>query len=191
MHEITRAAIEAVGPEQPSDWELRPENHIAALKDPVAAAPLVQLLKHPDLALIVQQYVSANRQAVAAQAAYKRCARLSAIGSFLAVVIASFMLLPRIGGMNDAAVTIAALAQFLLLVISFLASLWLAWRRPYHTWMRKRADAEIARIGLFRHVTTANSASQVMGLPVLPLQLEYFRRFHLDIQRLYYRQRGQ
>jgi len=53
MHEITRAAIAAVGPDQPSDWELRPANHIAALHDPVAAAPLLQLLKHPDLAPIV------------------------------------------------------------------------------------------------------------------------------------------
>jgi len=191
MHEITRAAIEAVGPDQPSDWELRPENHIAALKDPVAAAPLVQLLQSPDLAPIVHQYVVANRQAVAAQASYKRGARLSAIGSLLAVVIASIMLLPRIGGINDEAVTIAAIAQFLLLALSFLASLWLAWRRPYDTWMRKRADAEIARIQLFRQVTTANGARQATGLPVLALQLEYFRRFHLDIQRLYYRERGE
>ena len=191
MHEITRAAIEAVGPDQPSDWELRPESHSAALRDPVAAAPLVQLLQDPDLAPIVQEYASANRQAVAAQASYKRCARLSAIGSFLAVAIASFMLLPRIGGMNDEAVTIGALAQFLLLVLSFLASLWLAWRRPYTTWMRKRADAETARIRLFRQVTTTTGTSQAAGLPVLPLQLEYFRRFHLDIQRLYYGQRGE
>ena len=191
MHEITRAAIAAVGPDQPSDWELRPANHIAALHDPVAAAPLLQRLKHPDLAPIVHQYVSANRMAVAAQASYKRCARLSAIGSFLAVVIASFMLLPRIGGLGDEAVTIAALAQFLLLVLSFLASLWLAWRRPYATWMRKRAEAEIARIHVFRHVTTADGSGQATGLPILPLQLEYFRRFHLDIQRLYYGQRGE
>ena len=191
MHEITRAAIEAVGPDQPNDWELRPENHIAALNDPVAAASLVQRLRGPDLAPIVQQYVSANREAIAAQATYKRCARLSALGSLLAVIIASIMLLPRIGGISDEAVTIAAVAQFLLLVLSFLASLWLAWRRPHDTWMRKRADAELARIHLFRQVTTANGASQATGLPVLPLQLEYFRRFHLDIQRLYYGERGE
>lgn len=191
MQEVTMAAIEAVGADQPSDWELRPESHIAALKNPAAAAPLVKLLKNMDLVPIVNQYVSANREAVAAQATYKRYARLSAIGSLLAVVIASVMLLPRVGGIGDEIVTTAAVFQFVLLTLSIIASLWLAWRKPYDVWMRKRADAEIARIQLFRHVTTADGSREANSLPVLPLQLEYFRRFHLDIQRVYYRERGE
>jgi SMODS and SLOG-associating 2TM effector domain 3 len=191
MQELTMAAIEAVGADQPSDWELRPENHIAALKNPAAAAPLVELLKNTELVPLVNQYVSANRQAIAAQATYKRYARLSAMGSLLAVVIASIMLLPRVGGISDETVTTAAVLQFLLLLLSFITSLWLAWRKPYDVWMRKRADAEIARIQLFRHVTTANVSREANGIPLLPLQLEYFRRFHLDIQRVYYRERGE
>jgi hypothetical protein len=190
MHALSKAAIEAVGPDQPTDWELRPDKHIAALKDAAAAAPLVRLLESPDLVPIVDQYVASNRAAVLAQATYKRWARLSALASLLAVAIASIMLLPRVGGIDDATVTIAAVLQFLLLALSFLASLWLAWRRPYDAWMRKRADAETARIQLFRQVTMADVSGQLSGLPPLPLQLEYFRRFHLDIQRLYYRERG-
>jgi hypothetical protein len=190
MHALSKAAIEAVGPDQPTDWELRPDKHSAALKDAAAAAPLASLLQSPDLVPIVNRYVSCNRASMLAQAAYKRWAQLSAVASLLAVAIASVMLLPRVGGINDATVTFAAVLQFLLLAVSFLASLWLGWRRPYDTWMRKRADAETARIQLFRQVTMAEVSEQGGGLPILPLQLEYFRRFHLDIQRLYYRQRG-
>jgi hypothetical protein len=191
MHDITMAAIEAVGPDQPMDWELRPEKHVDSLKDRDAAAPLVKLLESPDLLSIADQYLVANRKALAAQASYKRCARLSAVGSLLAVVIASIMLLPRIGSINDEAVTIVVVAQFLLLLFSFLSSLWLTWQSPYSTWMRKRAEAEIARIQLFRFVTTSNGSGRGDSPPLLPLQLEYFRRFHLDIQRLYYRERGE
>lgn len=56
--------------------------------------------------------------------------------------------------------------------------------------MQRRATAETTRIGLFDRVLAAKEDSREGELPLLPLQLEYFRRYQLDVQRAYYRERG-
>ena len=73
---------------------------------------------------------------------------------------------------------------------SILASLWLGWSKPFEIWMQRRAEAETQRIRYFRRVAETDEAVREGELPLLPLQLEYFRRFQLDVQRLYYDKRG-
>ena len=80
--------------------------------------------------------------------------------------------------------------SFACLALSILASLWLGWSKPFDIWMRQRAEAETQRIKLFRRVIDAEEQARDGELPLLPLQLEYFRRFQLDVQRLYYDKRG-
>jgi hypothetical protein len=57
--------------------------------------------------------------------------------------------------------------------------------------MNKRAESEIARIELFNRIVHTHETSQGDELPLLPLKLEYFRRYQLDVQRRYYRGRGE
>ncbi|CAN0450398.1 unnamed protein product, partial [Phaeothamnion confervicola] len=53
-----------------------------------------------------------------------------------------------------------------------------------------RAEAETQRVRLFRSVMEADEPVHAGELPLLPLQLEYFRRFQFDVQRSYYLGRG-
>lgn len=190
MHELTAAAIEAIGPQRPVDWKLAPKTHAGSLKDSVNAGPLIRILQRPDLEQIIDAYEAADQAALVAQARYKRVARLAAIASFLAIALAAVMLLPRTGGVSEGMTTTAVGAQFVCLAVSMLASLWLGWRKPFEAWMQQRAEAETQRIRLFRRVTEADEPTNANELPLLPLQLEYFRRFQLDVQRLYYDKRG-
>lgn len=190
MHELTAAAIDAIGAEPPSGAKLEPKSHVSTLRNQLKAAPLVRILQRPEFDQLCDAYETADREALAAQTRYKRAARLAAVASFLAILIASVMLLLRPGVLPPMVASTVLGAQFACLVVSILASLWLGWRRPYDSWMQHRAEAETQRIRLFRRIVETDEDVHSGELPVLPLQLEYFRRFQLDVQRIYYNSRG-
>ena len=52
--------------------------------------------------------------------------------------------------------------------------------------MKERAIAELARVKLFNDLMEANEEPRNGELPLLPLKLEYFRRYQFDVQRRYY-----
>jgi hypothetical protein len=54
----------------------------------------------------------------------------------------------------------------------------------FERWKARRAEAELARLRYFEIVTRERELSEPL------LQLEYFRRYQLDVQRAYYRKRG-
>lgn len=56
--------------------------------------------------------------------------------------------------------------------------------------MQHRGTAEIYRVQLFDEVTQAQEPLRENEFPLLPLQLEYFRRYQLDVQLAYYNGRG-
>jgi conflict system pore-forming effector with SLATT domain len=61
----------------------------------------------------------------------------------------------------------------------------------FQAWMNRRARAEAERVRYFELVTQAAANSPTSEIPLPLLQLEYFRRYQLDVQRTYYRRRGQ
>ena len=189
MESVTQKAIEAVGSKQDKDWKLHPDTHAAELS--AAAGPLQRILLKPELGSIIAAFNSSDAQAGGAQTRYKKLAKISAVTSFIAVVIASLLLLfPHTIGDSPSLFTIAAVAQFGLLAVSYLASIWLGYAKPYDDWMHERAKAETRRIELFNTVVAASETPQGNELPTLPLQLEYVRRYQLDVQRAYYKGRG-
>jgi hypothetical protein len=189
MNSVTQAAADAIGGAEPRDWQLRPETHAAALQPPAAA--LRRILVRPEFEQMMEAYTAADDEALLAQKRYKRLAGTASLTSFLAVFIAGLLLLQPAGaGVSPRVLSGLAGLQFVLIVTSFLASLILGYRKPFAAWMRRRAEAENARISLFKRVTAAEEEVQPGELPLLPLQLEYFRRYQLDVQRLYYGQRG-
>jgi hypothetical protein len=93
--------------------------------------------------------------------------------------------MPKLG------LTAAVALQGGLIVASFVCSLLLIITKPFAGWMRSRAESEHARIKLFKRVLEETEEKPEEGeLPLLPLQLEYFRRYQLDVQRYYYAKRG-
>jgi hypothetical protein len=85
---------------------------------------------------------------------------------------------------------IATAVQAVLLLVSLGSSLLIGSLQPFEAWMLKRAEAENARASLFNEVVSAHATAEADERVLLPLQLEYFRRYQLDVQRLYYSERG-
>jgi SMODS and SLOG-associating 2TM effector domain 3 len=190
MGEHSEQAQAAIGRDDPgSDWRLAPGAHAAAL--PMEAGALRRILQHPEIQSIVITFETADKQAVNAQARYKRVARLRLYAGVVATIVGATFVLPLDQWFRDV-LSIPAAIQYGCLAISIVAALHLVRSKPFDAWMKARAKAEIARIDLFNHVMTAiDDAPQPGELPLLPLKLEYFLRYQLDVQLRYYKGRGE
>ncbi len=189
MGDLTKQSEDAIGADDAaSDWKLVPEAHAARL--PPQAAPLRRILEQPTIRVIISEFEVADKQAVEAQRHYKRVARLRLYTGVAATIIGATFVLPIemwVGKLVD----VAAAIQYVCFSASVLAFLHLVRSRPFDLWMKARARAEIARISLFDQVMNGDDpSSHPDELPLLPLKLEYFRRYQLDVQRRYYAGRG-
>ncbi len=181
---ITQLAIEAVGEDQPcSDWKLKTQQHIARLG--TGSERLAQVLLSAPVQSVMQRYEASDEAAIKAQTSYK-----SVLWTRAAVVI----------GLAAALAAIFILGNFLVAMllgafggIVLVATLFLK-RRSFEDWWKNRHEAELRRVRLFDLVfeDPKQAASQVgTGLDILPLQLEYFRRYQLDVQLRYYCERAE
>lgn len=190
MLEMTKRAIDAIGDPAAADWELHPHTHAEKLNDDGAA--LRSILASPAIETIVETFNTADARAVAAQKRYKGLAKTAAIAGFMAVFVGCVLILPseKLPGFNI--LQWAGVTQFCLLTVSIVCSMALAWLKPFVRWMQARGSAEQARANLFRSVLAATSPSATAPgeVPFIALQLEYFRRYQLDVQREYYGKRG-
>ncbi len=185
MSNITKQAIDAIGEASGDDWILEPQNHAKSL--PPQARPLRKVLENPVLQSIILIYEKFDAEAKRAQDAYKRQAKGAAIASFLAVVV-----LPCYFFAPDEAKNAIYFAQAALVLLA--VGLWIASSKgAFRRWVQSRAWAEDARINLFKTVLKAKEEpGHTPGeLPLLPLQVEYFRRYLLDSQRGYFKKRGE
>jgi len=171
-----------------SDWQLKPDRHAQML--PTAAEALKRVLARDDIKEIADSFRLADAKAIAAQARYKHIGRLGLYAATVATLIGAIFLLPIEPWLQGSAAAIASMLQVVSLMMAFLASRYLIIAKPFDAWMKSRAEAEIARVGLFNAVTGATEMSRDGELPLLPLALEYFRRYQLDVQRRYYKGRA-
>jgi hypothetical protein len=178
----------AIGEQAPDDWRLMPEQ--PADKLPPEAGPLQRILKTPDIQAIATRYRAADAQALTAQARYRRTGRVVIWARFLALGTGGIALLPI-----DTLTALSLRPAFIVvqgaaLIVSLLAALWLTQRGSFSRWMHARGAAEIARVELFDKVLAATAEVRSGEFEVLPLKLEYFRRYQLDVQRAFYGGRG-
>ncbi len=198
MDRVTKLCEQAIGKNQDEDYILRPSTHATSLERSGNARLLVNVLRAPDLQDIVTSYSSNDRQALRAQTKYKFFAKTAIWLVFLAVITAAVAAaLPlddilSLKGAQHQARLIAIIFLFLALMGAFGILFWLETSKPYVRWHEARGRAEMARKDLFRAVFAAKAIDgPVQGeSPLLPLKLEYFRRYLLDDQILYYYKRG-
>jgi hypothetical protein len=179
----------AVGDERSSDWKLDPLTHAARL--PPEAGVLRRILEQPDVLAVMTRFNEADKKADSARRRYKRAAYLRLYAGVTATIIGAVFFLPLETWIGGTARSIPAALQYGCLFIAFMAALWLARATPFDAWMTARAEAEIARINIFYRIIDGIETPGPGELPLLPLQLEYFRRYQLDVQRRYYAGRGQ
>jgi hypothetical protein len=198
MQGVTEQAIAAIGADDPgADWRLAPQTHAAAL--PTQAGALRRVLERAELRKIAEEFEVADRLAVKAQQHYKRAARARLYAGVAATIIGATFVLPveaakfvlPIEVWTGWLASVASAVQCIAFAISVLILLHLIRARPFDIWMKARARAEVARIKLFNEVLRGVDRDPQPGeLPLLPLQLEYFRRYQLDMQQRYYADRG-
>ncbi len=179
----------AVGKNQPDDYVISPLDHAKQFRE--RAPSLAGLLEGSRVKGQAESYQVADHEAGEAQ---KRFQSLSSRARWCVFVAACFTgSLLALGNFADwSGPWREALAVVLPvggLVSGVLAGIWLnqiGSGKLLSRWMEKRAEAESQRLRYFSHVTEPSDDLET-GI----LQLEYFRRFQLDVQRTYYLRRGQ
>ena len=173
-----------------NDWQLKPRQHIAQLGP--NGAPLAQILSRSTFEELIDAFETSDAAAVRARNWYKSLAGLAAFFSLIAVLLAAILLLLSARSLNELGIdrTWLAVAQGASLLASFVLSLANAAWRPFDRWMGARATAEFNRILYFNRIIEARPDDPAAETTLLPLKLDYFTRYQLDVQRRYYAGRG-
>lgn len=199
---LAEAARAAIGEGAPDDFIIAPETHAATL--PAEAAPLSRILKRKTIEPLIAAYSAADASAIRAQSWYKRLGKLSIRLRFVTVSLGAATLmigfnafdarnaLGEATGEADASTLISFLIflQFTALSVAVIAS-WASNRFGFfERWMAWRSEAETARLSFFYRVVGAEEPAGSDELPTALLQLEYFRRYQLDVQSAFYSKRA-
>ncbi|MEJ2502374.1 MAG: hypothetical protein P8177_03515 [Gemmatimonadota bacterium] len=170
------------------DHEIAPSVHAARYEE--AAPGLARVLRSAAAEAAARAYEERDAGAVEAQEKFQRATR-RARRSVLATGLAAALLLV-LGTLSDALPR--PLEQTLFVMFSLaattagaMASYWIRRIREgrlLERWMTRRADSETQRLRYFEAVTRGQRAEEPL------LQLEYFRRYQLDVQRAYYDGQG-
>lgn len=186
---VDQTAGALIGADDPaSDWMLRPGTHAKAL--PPGAGALARVLGSQAVKNIMARYTEADTRAVAAQAVYKRRSRQAIYARLVAILIGGLFLMPLTAILSAAAVKVGLIIQYACIAAALGLAAYLGAARLFSRWMEARAEAELARLALFDLIVDAEEPSREGELPILPLRLEYFRRYQLDVQCRYYLGRG-
>jgi hypothetical protein len=189
-------AAEAIGEYQPQDWHLDPCSHAQRMAR--EAGPLQRILQGSRVQVILEQYEAGNAKAGEYQAGYKRYGRWEIYLGSAAAIIGAVILYLASGGDGDKSGLLSTgllVAQGFCLAGAIALKYKLGHSTIYRQWQQQRTRAETSRIELFE------TACGLAGHPVppsvtenelalLPLQLEYFLRYQLQVQLNYYHERG-
>ena len=193
---VIRAAAEAIGAGKPNDYIISPTKHAQEFQD--RAPALAAILNSAAVKTDALRYEEEDHSALNAQNKFKTIFTRANIAVF---ITGAFIALVLVIGTLGKFLTEENLKIFLAILScgGFIAG-GLASRDLYlirqgsllEEWMSKRAFAETTRLDYFNSfVNLSPPTSELSSIPFELLKLEYFRRFQLDVQRAYYRKRGQ
>lgn len=190
-----RHCYDIIGEGRPDDYVIAPTKHIEDYK--IKAPPFAEILKSSEIRTLARRYELQDQDAVIAQKKFKQIFERSNMlvmltGMFVALLIATAALVAELPDW---------LEKILLVVfgIGGVISGGIASRdvfiiregRVLENWMSKRASAETTRLDYFKNVMELpGSSPTVNGNRIELLKLEYFRRFQLEVQLAFYRERG-
>lgn len=176
---------------------------------------LIEVLRSAPVSEARSTYLANDRPSNEAQSSYKRrrlgVGLILALAAVIAIIIA--FRLPeflarqylwaletsrlislddqqRVDEVQRLAATIESYAPFAILIIFVMTPLAAHFLRPnlfYESWKKSRAKAEAFRVEYFKRVFAAEPRMPLAGsLPLLPLKLEYFRRWQIEVQKAYF-----
>jgi len=192
--DLINKAIAAIGHNQDDDYIIAPRQHANILSE--LAAPLAALLNTEKISFLAVEYERSDQDALSAQGDFMVWSKWSHIALLLSVVFASLLAaMPLLKEFltPDTLDFALALSSVLAVFCSGAAGVCLNHIRSGNLlakWMSKRAEAETLRLEYFSEIVEAELPADDKGLKPTLLQLEYFRRYQLDVQLSYYENRG-
>ena len=193
-------ARKAIGLIQPDDdWNLKPDQHANLLPD--EAAPLVTILRSSKINPIITKYKDANKKAKYAQKKYKSTSLYKILSASAAALIGAVLLFFKSSSnpetfLYSVVENYEAFILFAEAVALGLATYFyylLKHQKYFFKWMNHRAESETNRIQLFNFVCLHDCFEQneENGIGLYQLQLEYFRKYQLEVQLRYYKGRSE
>jgi hypothetical protein len=176
MGEERRKSGFALDPRKHADYlRSKGETHLSSVLD---SAPIVA---------IMDRYERLDRAALASQTRFRSlCAWTLSVIALLIYVSLVALALPLSEDLQRSARFWSLAVIYLGMLIGFLGMAWLYYSKPDVAWRQARAGAEAERGRVFDAVMDADRDKP----DLLPLKLEYIRRFQLDLQEDYYCCRG-
>ena len=195
--EKIKKAMTIIGENAGDDYILKPDMHAGLFSD--EAPELAWILKSAELEGVADKYDECDKDAIAVQDKFKRYSERARQWVFLtACCSASLLVVATLfgkSGQEPLAKTFFIVLSIAAIVFGFLASTHIKLvenMKLLEKWMKKRANAEMQRLDYFNRFINGklsdDSASDHVFIRLL--QLEFFRRFQLDMQLSYYSQRG-
>ena len=181
----------AVGSDGTDDYILRPEKHAADL--PARAGALKRVLERNSVRHVMDRYKRFDQEAVLHQKRYRKARPWLVRCAIAAAVTGLFALSLHLILGYQAHVQLAVVVLHCLLMVAVIAiALWLERAGPRRKWHQARGRAELWRGAYFNEIAKAEEPADAKSeIPLLPLQLAYFRRYQLDMQLSFFEKRGQ
>ncbi len=192
--ELINATIEALGKSAKTDYRITPTTHARELAE--RAGELAEILRTSEALVAARQYEERDQRA---RDARDRFGRLTSRARWAVLIAACFAVALMLAGAFAERLQIADRGWvFIALggagtVAGALGTMWVFRIREgklLDEWMQHRAHAETRRLAYFALVTGCRNGSTGSGLPLRLQQLEYFRRYQLEVQVRYYRDRS-
>ena len=178
----------AIGRNLDDDYRLDLQSHEERYRD--IAPQLTALFATATSRSAVMSYTRFDGAALEAQHSYRRAMALTNFGALLTSIFGAAAMAWTILGTSlpvferlSFGATLLSIAAALTAASGAAGLYWLRHGRLLEGWMGKRAEAETHRVHYFEDILArAAEASTDTAL----LALEYFRRYHFDVQRSYY-----
>lgn len=180
-------AQEIIGEQEENDWILNPKSHAKSLPD--EANDLKAILNSSRVKVLQKRYERHNLKAIESQKMYLGQSKRRIFSAAGGIIFGAYILYSQGGKSSiDSELTwLLSGIEMLLIAAATYYTFILKNSSSYEDWMDERAQAENIRIKYFSEVTKAHKSGDAK---LATLQLEYFRRYMLDVQMNYYDGRG-
>ena len=179
-------AQEIIGTQEKNDWLIDPQKHADNLPD--EAHSLKKILNSSSVQVLQKRYDRHNNKAITSQKTYLKQSKRRIYSAAGSIIIGAFILYFQgieVTFKSELTWLFSIIELILLAITTFYSSI-LKNSKSYENWMDSRAQAETIRVKYFSLV----AKHQTDDIDLNKLQLEYFRRYMLDVQLNYYDGRG-
>ena len=186
LERVVQNARDAIGEQPATDYLFKPSQLPGQVE--AQARSLADLLRHSSIATLAERYEAKNGEAMAAQGDFRRAANranwlvlLTSVWSAVLLMIGTLRLPDEFSKPAIVAVTVLGA------LTAAVATMFVTMARNaklLEEWYGRRAEAEAARRDYFERLFLVSPNPEL-----LLLRLEFFRRYQLELQTNFYRNR--